>query len=163
MRCTPGNIAAVTNVFKGWFSAFNQNLTGGRFVAFWGLVLVVIALYWPLTRIGRRFIGRESKVEDPTPWQKTLVALWNGLSVAVPLIAIMYGVIYVFSFFTVPDAGVTPLFDAIQWGVIRIAVAGGLSRGILAPNRPKWRLVDVNDAAWFSRPGTNVTPLTVVG
>ena len=142
---SPDNVADTTRVFQNWLAAFNQNLTGGKLVAFWSLVLVVLLLYWPLTRLAKRFVRHESKVEDPSPWQKALVACWTAVSVAGLMIAIMYGVVYVFSFFTMPDPDLMPLFSAMQGGVVRIAVAVGLSRGILAPDRPKWRLVDLDE------------------
>ncbi len=61
------------------------------------------------------------------------------------MIAVMYGVVYVFSFFAVPDDRVLPFFYALQASVVRIALAAGLSRGILAPHRSRWRLVNLDD------------------
>ena len=142
---TPANLADVTRSFQDWLNGFNRNLSGGKLIAFWTMVVVVLLLYWPLTRFAKRFIRHNSKVETPTDWQKALVACWTAASVSVLMIAIMYGVVYVFSFFAAPEPWVLPLFGAMQGGVIRLALAAGLSRGLLAPNRPKWRLVDLDD------------------
>ena len=142
---SPGNVADVTRVFNRWIEGFNQDLTGGKLVAFWALVIAVILLYWPLTRASKRLIRRESRVESPSDWQKILVACWTSVSVAVLMIAVMYAIVYVFSFFTTADTRIMPLFSALQMGVIRIAIAAGLARGILAPDRPKWRLVDLDE------------------
>lgn len=142
---TPGNIAATTRVFNAWVARFDQGLTGGKRAAFWILVLAVLVLYWPLTRSAKHLMHRELKGGNPDVWRKILVACGTSLSVSAAMIAIMYGVVYVFSFFAVPDQRVLPLFMAMQWGIIRIALAAGLARGILAPNRPTWRLVNLDD------------------
>ncbi len=144
-RETPSNIAAATRIFNDWLAGFNRNTTGGKLVLFWALVATVVVLYLPLTRLAKRVMSREAKVEKPSVWLKIIVAWWTSLSVAGSMIAVMYGVIFVFSFFAAQDPVVSSLFGAMQEGIIRIAVAAGLSRGILAPHRSKWRLVNVDD------------------
>ena len=142
---TPGNAVDVTRVFDAWLSEFGQNLTGGKGVAFWAMVLVTVVLYWPLTHLAKRLVKRESKVERPNTWQKIVVSCWTSLSTAAVMVAVMYGVVYVFSFFTVPDARLAPFFDALQDGLIRLALAWGLARGLLEPGRSKWRLLNLDD------------------
>ena len=144
-RETPGNFADVSRVFNSWLDAFNQNLTGGRLVIFWAVVLAVVVLYWPLTIAARRVMAKESHIENPGRWRKVLVAWWTAISVSGLAIGIMYGVVFVFSFVIAPDPRLAQLFDAIQWGVIRLALAVGLSRALLAPGRRKWRMVSLDD------------------
>ena len=143
-RETPGNIADIGRLFHGWLDAFNRDLTGGKLVAFWATVLGVIALYWPLTWAARRFVAHEARIDAPDRWRKVVAACWTSLTVAGLMIAVMYAVAYVFSFVAPADARFTPLYDALQWGVIHIALAAGLSRGLLAPGRSKWRLVNLD-------------------
>ena len=142
---TPDNITDATRIFRNWLDGFNENLSGGKLITFWSLVVVVLLLYWPLTRVAKRFVRHDPKIDKPSEWHKALVACWTAVSVSALMIAIMYGVVYVFSFFTSPDTRILPLFTALQGGVIRLALAAGLSRGLLAPNRSKWRLVDLDD------------------
>ena len=142
---TPGNISDTTRVVQAWLTGFNDGLTGGKLVTFWVLVLGVLVLYWPLTRLAKRFVNRESKIERPDTWHKIIAACWTSASVAGAMIAVMYGVVYVFSFFAAPDPRVMPLFAAMQAGVVRIAVAAGLARGILAPGKSRWRLLNLDD------------------
>jgi small-conductance mechanosensitive channel len=145
VREMPANVAAATRIFNDWLVGFNSNTTGGKLIVFWSLVLAVIVLYLPLTRVAKRVISHEAKVEGPTTWLKIVVACWTSFSVAGSIIAVMYGVIFVFSFFAAPDPVVSSLFTAMQGGIIRVAVAAGLARGILAPRRSKWRLVNFDD------------------
>ena len=145
VRETPGNLSDLSRAFHKWLDDFNENLTGGRLVTFWAIVLGITILYWPLTVAARRVLSRESKVENPGPWGKVLVASWTAISVSGLAIGIMYAVVYVFSFAAVPDPKLAALFDSMQWGVIRLALAVGLSRALLAPGRPKWRMVALDD------------------
>ena len=145
MREAPGDVADATRVFESWLDGFNGDLTGGKLLAFWALVAAVVLLYWPLTGIAKHLIARRSQAAEPSDWQRILVAVWTSLSVGASAIAITAAVTYVFSFVAVADGRIAPLFTAIQVGVVRIAVAAGLARGILAPDRPRWRLVDLDE------------------
>ncbi len=142
---TPTDLRRVVGAFNAWAAAFNTNLTGTKLFIFWGGIFALILLYWPLTRLAGRVMRRESKVEAPTLWQKILAACWVSISVAALLIALMYCVSAAFAFFATSDTRLQPFFQALQGGVIRVALAAGLARGILAPGRPKWRLVNLDD------------------
>lgn len=141
---TPSNLADLGRMFGDWIDQFNRSVSGGRLVLLWGLVFAVLAAYWPLTFLARRYLRFETK-KAPSDWQKILVASWTGLSTAGLMIGIMYAVAYVFSFFHTPEPWVAPLYGALQWGIIRIALAAGLSRAVLAPGRPEWRMVTLDD------------------
>ncbi len=142
---TPTNLGRATETFNQWAAAFNANLTGPKLFIFWGGILLIVLLYWPLTRLARRVLHRERKVEAPTDWQKIITACWVSISVSVLLIALMYCVSAAFAFFAASDSRLQPLFQAMQGGVIRVALAAGLARGLLAPDRRKWRLVNLDD------------------
>ncbi|MCX8254858.1 MscS Mechanosensitive ion channel [Beijerinckiaceae bacterium RH AL1] len=142
---TPSNISDITRLADQWLADFNAGLTGGKLVTFWLLVFGVIVLYWPLTRFGKRVLKRELKDEKPDTWHKILVACWTTISVSGAMIAVMYGVVYVFSFFATTDTRIMPVFEAMQFGIIRIAVAAGIARGVLAPGRSRWRLPNLDD------------------
>ena len=156
---TPAHLVEINGLFNDWIVAFNRNLTGGQLIAFWVAVCVVIALYLPFTILLRRVFKRGTAAarhrageaasppaDVPTTWQKILAALWTTLSVSVPMIAIMYGVVYVFSFAAISDESVMPIFTAMQLAIIRIALAAGLARGLLQPSHSRLRLIDLDDA-----------------
>ncbi len=145
VRETPGNLADIGSAFTQWLDDFNRDLSGGRLVAFWAIVGLVIVLYWPLTWAARRVRSHDARVEDPSRRQEVLDALWVSVSVAGTMIAVIAGVAYVFSFASPPEPRLVPLFSALQMGVIRVALAAGLARGLLAPGRSKWRLVNLDD------------------
>ncbi len=144
VRETPGNMADTGRALRRLLDALEANGTGGT-LAFWAIVGGVVLLYWPLTVLGRRLVSHEARIKAPTEWQKITSALGTSLRIAGLMIAVMYAVVYVFSFIDVADEQIVPLYGALQWCVIRIAVAAGLSRGLLAPRRSKWRLVNLDD------------------
>lgn len=145
VRETPENIKDITRTFEDWLDGFHRNLTGGKRIAFWTMVLIVLLIYWPATRLAKRFIKHDPHIATPSAWQKVLLACWTAASVSALMITIMYGVVYVFSSFATSEPWIIPLFSALQLGVVRVALAAGLARGLLAPNRPTWRLVDLDD------------------
>lgn len=161
---TPSNLADLGHMFGDWLDQFNRAVSGGRLVALWALVFLVLIAYWPLTFLARRYLRFESKAA-PTDWHKALVAAWTALSTAGLMIGIMYAVVYVFSFFHTPEPWVMPLYNALQWGIIRIALAAGLARAVLAPTQPTWRMVTLDDrsAARLSRMAVTVAVIISAG
>ena len=141
----PANIGRAAEAFNQWAAGFNADLSGSKLVAFWGGILLIVLVYWPLTRLARRVLHRGSKVTAPTDWQKISTACWVGFSVSALLIALMYCVSAAFTFFAPSETRLQPLFVAVQGGVVRVALAAGLARGILAPDRRNWRLVNLDD------------------
>ena len=144
-RETPENLTDANRLFHGWLDAFNQTLSGSRLITFWTVVLVVIVLYWPLTIFARRFVAYEDRIDKPGRSRKVVVAWWTAISVSGLAIGVMVAVVYVFSFAVTPDPSLAPLFEAMQWGVVRVALAVGLSRALLAPGAPKWRMVSLDE------------------
>lgn len=166
---TPANLHDLGRLFGDWIDQFNRSVSGLRLVALWGLVFAVLIAYWPLSFLARRYLRFETKKTEaraaPTDWQKILVASWTAVSTAGLMIGIMYAVVYVFSFFHTPEPWVMPLYTALQWGIVRIALAAGLSRAVLAPDRSAWRMVTLDDrsAAKLARMAITVAVIVSAG
>ena len=144
-RETPDDLRDIGTAFRQWLDDFNRDISGGGLAVFWIAVGLVVALYWPLSWASRRVRAREAAIDDPSRWLEVLDAFWVSLTVSGALIAVTYGVSAIFSFASTPEPRLQPLFSALQFGVVRIALAAGLSRGLLAPGRSKWRLVNLDD------------------
>jgi len=138
---TPDTLHQIVQIAEDWAGASGANLTGARPFFFWGGVVAILLLYWPLMGLARRVFPRDPKAKPPlSRWRKVLLACWVSLSLPAVLIGLMYGIAFVCGFFAVPDTRLHSLFAALQGGVIRIAVAAGLARGILSPGSEAWRL-----------------------
>lgn len=142
---TPENVVDATRALSGLMSDFESQLRDLKGAVFWTLVGSVLVLYWPISKAAQRLIGRQAGVETPSDWQKLLAACWVAVRVCALTILAMHGIAYIFSFFAQLDSRLTPLFSATQDGVIRLAVATGLGRALLAPYRRRWRPLDIDD------------------
>jgi potassium efflux system protein len=137
---TPDNLHRFMQILAGWAEGFDANLTGVKPFLFWGGATAILLLYWPLMGLARRVLPRDPTAKPPSRWRKVLLACWVSLSLPAVLIGLMYGIAFLCAFFAVPDTRLQSLFAAVQGGVIRIAVAAGLTRGILSPGSETWRL-----------------------
>lgn len=146
-REAPANIEDVGSLFNDWVSRISARFSGWRLAAFWlGLAAVFLA-YVPLARLARRVLARSSAVEKPSRFLKILGACWIALVIAVPPVALTYIVILGLDAADLTTLRLQRVFEAIGGGVVRIAVAAGIARGLFAPTRPNWRLPPISDSA----------------
>jgi potassium-dependent mechanosensitive channel len=146
-REAPGDTSAVKALFRAWMNGINARLDGQRRPVFWGSLALIIVLYWPLSRLARRILARSPTVAEPSRFLKILSGWWIALVVAVPAAAMIYTISLVFRAFDLTNAQLQPFMEASGEGVIRIAAAAGIARGLFAPTRPNWRLPKINDRA----------------
>ncbi len=135
----------IKEVFADWISGINYRLDGWRMPGFWGLTALIFILYWPLARLSKAVLSREPSIADPTHFQKILAAWWVAIGIAIVPIAAMFAMELVFDVFELQNDRLEPFMHALGIGVIRVALAGGIARGLFAPTRPRWRLVPVSD------------------
>jgi small-conductance mechanosensitive channel len=141
----PRDTANVRDVFVDWIEGINYRLDGWRMPAFWGLIALIFILYWPLSRMARAVLSREPAITDPSRFQKILATWWVAFIVAIVPIAAMFAVALVFETFELTNDKFQPFIHALSVGIIRVALAAGIARGLLAPTRPHWRLPAVDD------------------
>jgi potassium efflux system protein len=137
---TPDNVQRIAQSFADWGGAVAAKLNGANVFLFWGGIVVVLLLYWPLRWLTHRVVRLDPKAKKPSRWRKVLLACWVSFSIPAVFITLTYGLAYVCAFVAVPDSRLQSLFAALQGGVIRVAVAAGLARGILSPGNETWRL-----------------------
>ena len=107
------------------------------------LALIFAAATWMAGRIA----AHEPTVSDPTRFRKARAAVWTGTIVAIIPIASVTLFFAVFHGFDLLGPRLEPLVRATIGGVIRIALAAGIARALLAPSRSHWRLLDLSDHA----------------
>lgn len=163
----PNDFGILRNKARAWLTQSNAILVGWRAPVFWSLIGAILLLYWPVTRGTRRAAFRRPAAETPTPLQKILAA-WRVFFVvaAFPLAAVVligglaqgFGVIDI-------DLKTQPLVRALLFAALRIEIAAGLAQALLAPGRPEWRLLKVDDstAAQVQRTVLIVTAVVSLG
>jgi small-conductance mechanosensitive channel len=144
-REVPRHALAVAAAFGEWFDGVNGRLADWRLPVFWGSLALVVAMAVGVPFVSRRILSRDPTVPEPSRLQKCLGAWWAALSILVPAFAAMALIRLDASFFALSDARLTPFWEAAALGVMRIALIAGITRGLLAPTRPNWRLLDRTD------------------
>lgn len=139
--------AALRQLGEDFLSRASSSLVGWRMPVFFVLLAVIIGLAAPIFRMSRRILTRTSTVEDPGPLRKVLGACWYALVIAIVPIAITMLLLMLSNIFDLFSDRLDPLEKAVVGAVTRVSIMAGLARGILAPDRPKWRLLAMPDAA----------------
>ncbi|WP_034991761.1 DUF3772 domain-containing protein [Beijerinckia mobilis] len=142
----PNEFEAVNAVFKDGFSTINERLVGWRMSAFWGMLATIAILYWPAWRLSFRFLSRQPKITEPTMLQKALAAWWSLIVVAVLPVLVVLGISQVMAGFGINDTRLQPFFEALGFGTLNVTSVAAISNGFLSMRRPKWRLVEIDDA-----------------
>jgi small-conductance mechanosensitive channel len=141
----PRDLANVREVFADWIAGINDRLEGWRMPAFWGLAALIFVLYWPLSQMSRAVLSREPSVTEPTRFQKILGAWWVAFGIAIVPIGTLLAFAFIFETFELTNDKLQPFMYALGIGIVRVALAGGIARGLLAPTRSHWRLPQIND------------------
>lgn len=133
-------------LFSDWTANCAGKLTAWRLPAFLGLLILVGLLYWPLARMARWVLSRESTVTQPGRLRKFLTAWWIALVIASLPIAALVALSWIVQGFELVDPRVQPFLLSIAQGLGLVALTAGLGRGLLSPEHPNWRLVRLSDA-----------------
>ncbi|MEA2839076.1 MAG: potassium-dependent mechanosensitive channel [Methylobacteriaceae bacterium] len=142
----PRDGRAVETLAGDFFSNAAARLRGWRLAVFAAIVLALAALSIFAGRVARRITSHEPTIADPSRFQKVRGALCAATVTAVVPIAAITLLFAIFNSFDLLGMRLEPLVRAIIAGVVRVALAAGLARGLLAPTRSHWRLLDVNDS-----------------
>jgi potassium efflux system protein len=144
-REVPRHAQAVAAAFQEWFEGVNGRLAAWRLPAFWGSVVLVVGVTLGVPWVSRRILSRDPTLAEPSRLQKCLGAWRAALSILVPAFAAVALIRLDYAVFELNNARLTPFWEAAGVGVLRIALIGGITRGLLAPTRPNWRLLDRTD------------------
>jgi potassium efflux system protein len=148
----PRDGSAIAASARDFVSNAASRLAGWWLAGFAAILLGLAAVYVAAIRVTRRLVSHEP-IADPTRFRKVRAGLWAGTVVAVVPIGAVTLFFAVLNGFDLIGIRLEPLVHAIIVGVVRIALAAGISLALLAPSRPDWRLLDVGDsvAAKISR------------
>jgi small-conductance mechanosensitive channel len=158
----PRHFRAVASLFGEWLDKVNTRLAPRELFLFWGSIALVLLGWTGVALVSRRVLSRSPMLTEPSRLLKCLGAWWVAVSIAVPAIAAIALIELDFSAFAVTDARMQPFMAAVAFGLVRIAVLTGIARGLLAPTRPNWRLLNRTDAEATRTFALAVTVVTLV-
>jgi small-conductance mechanosensitive channel len=142
---TPHTLSLAQGALADRLSAINGGLADGRLPLFWLSVLVLCAAYWPIYRFARRSLVLGGDVAQPGRLRKITAAWLSALIIAgFPLLALLI-IAGLFKLFGLFDATSEALLWALAMAISYVAVAAGLTVGLLSPSAPHWRLLRLSD------------------
>lgn len=142
----PRDLRAAALIGGDFFSAAGSRLERWRAAGFALIVAAIIGFYFAASHFARRILRREPTVEEPTRLQKIVGALWVAFVSAVVPILVAVAFAQTLRSFDLISPRLDPVLQALVDAVRRISLAVGISRGLLAPVRTNWRLLDLSDA-----------------
>ncbi|MGE3244965.1 MAG: DUF3772 domain-containing protein [Beijerinckiaceae bacterium] len=143
VREAPSSVNSIVSLLSTWAS-----FAGGKLNGRWSEFAVFLAGLLALSFAGwfalRGFLRRHNAPERATPFQKARNAIWVSIVIfAVPSIA-MIALIAGLKYFDLITPRIAPLVEILQQSVRNIALTVGIARGVLAPSKAGWRLIDID-------------------
>ncbi|GAC1558628.1 MAG: mechanosensitive ion channel family protein [Beijerinckiaceae bacterium] len=145
-RELPRDVAAL-RAAAGDFAAHAADvLAGWRLALFAALLLVLAIVYVPVQALTRRVLAREPAIIEPSRFRKVRAALGLAIVPALVPVAAVTLFLTILNEFDLIGLRLQPLVRALIGAVACIALAAGFARGLLAPTRPHWRLLNITDS-----------------
>nr|WP_252393725.1 DUF3772 domain-containing protein [Candidatus Rhodoblastus alkanivorans] len=141
----PRGFSAAHGVLMDFVSQASEALAWRNAWMFGLSLLALIVAIVAATLLARRVIPRERSGRTPSEWQKAAAALWTAAAVAIIPVGGAMGFFALARWFGLGGDEFRRLSAALFRGVVEFALAVGIGNALLAPNRPKWRPVDLSD------------------
>ena len=145
LRELPGDAAAALTIGRDWVGSVGAQLGPAYGTAFLALLAAILVFYLYVAGAARRLLSREPATDTPTPLAKILGALLVAFVTAVVPIVCVLAIAMSLKFFGLVPDRLDQLLRSITGSVTRISLTAGLARGLLAPSRANWRLLDLRD------------------
>ena len=143
----PREAVAIATIVSDWLSALSGQLRGPRLIGFLVTILAIAGLYVLALRLQRRVIFRDPAAESPDGTRKAAAAVWTAAVASAAPVAASLALLAAARAFDLLNPRMEPLTGALGDFVTRVALTLGLTRALLAPGLPAWRLIDVPEAA----------------
>ena len=141
----PADLRALGTISGDFFGNALEKLRGWTSVLFFALLGVVGFLNLFVYRLARRILTREPTLAEPDRFRKAVGALWTAFVAAAPPIFTVVALFGLLDAFDLMSSRITPLKRELIEGIAFVAVIAGIARGVFAPGRPNWRLMQVDD------------------
>ncbi|MGL4635693.1 MAG: DUF3772 domain-containing protein [Beijerinckiaceae bacterium] len=175
-KALPGELRAAQGMLTGWFEHVRSRLDVARLGTLFAAILIFVIIAVPGNRYLRRFEGRPVPAEvtgkdgkvsilRPDRLQRALAALRVTLIWAIIPIIICAALFNLLETLELINDRVGNMVRTLLFGIAFVAFAHGLADGILAPDDPQWRLVDVDDrtASKITHLASVFTGIIVIG
>lgn len=142
----PHDAMALAGVWQDWRETVASRLDGWSRSFFLATLLAIALIYIGCAFLARRILSREPSIANPSRLARAIAALWVAFVTAIAPILSMAAALVALRAFGIVDPSMEPILHSLVDAVIRIALTAGIARGLLAPARPNWRLLDLSTA-----------------
>ncbi|WP_316862973.1 DUF3772 domain-containing protein [uncultured Cohaesibacter sp.] len=130
-------------LFSDWGSFLATKVADQAWQLVTMLVFVILLIFGPLRYLLFSGLSKLASLEAPTPLQRSFFAAWAVMVYTLFPVAIFWTVILILS-----NAGLLPtrietLFSRLLFVLFCASISYGLTRVLLAPNRPNYRLLRI--------------------
>ena len=150
-----------TNIFKDWGEFLLTHAASQIWQVVGMLVIVAVLLGGPFRYLLFSGLYRLSKLENPTPLQRSIFAAWAVIVYTVLPISIFLAITLVLSNADLLPTRVEALARAIATVLFNCSVAYGMVSVLLSINRPNYRLLNVDTSAAIRLQGIGVLLLVI--
>ncbi len=142
----PQDVLTLGDVLADWWARASAKLTGLKLFSFAGGTIGIILLFVVVLQLQRRVVRRDPDNHNPDEFHKAMGALWVAISTAATPIIAMAALIGLWRGLDLFSLRIEPIVDALSDSVARVSITMGIARGLLAPDLPNWRLLDLREA-----------------
>jgi potassium-dependent mechanosensitive channel len=140
----PVDAEVVQNLIDNWLGAIGERSLLAK-IGMAAIVIVLALAAAPLGWIARRFVYRDLGERTPTRLRRALAAAWTFVLFAVLPLAGLGVLAGALDSFDLTDPSMQGVIDAALEAARVLIAVNALGRGLLAPGRPAWRLVQISD------------------
>ena len=144
-RELPADTEIVKSLADNWLGAVEGRLTRIETIGMAAIVIALALAAVPLGWIARRFVYRDPGETTPSRLRRALAAAWTFAIFALAPLAALGVLAGVLDSFNLTDRSMQGVIDSAFAGLRVLIAVNALGRGMLAPERPLWRLAPVSD------------------
>lgn len=144
-REMPRDLGELGGLLQGWAREDLARATVGQWLGFIILVVVLVGLAPPLSWVAQRVIARDPSAKAPSQLRRAIAALWTALVLACLPILSLLALSYALDAFDLSYPQLQGVQEALLDGLKIVFVANAITRGVLAPGRPAWRMRELSE------------------
>ncbi len=142
LRDIPVTAGEIGQVLGTWFGSAGAVLNKGNWLRFLVFLFGIGVLGLVLWKVSRQILPRRESVR-PADFEKVVAAVWVAAVVfAVPTL-IAWALFEGLKLLKLIPLGTEVLATSLLYAVQKVALTAGLVRGILAPAKSEWRLINI--------------------
>ncbi len=142
----PADASAARVLIGDWLSALVERARGGRFVVLLVSWIAAAALFIARARLKPRLAKRDALVADASRLRRALTGVWRIVLIMAPTAAAAWLIHAGLSGVQPMPQHIEPIVRAVLLAVVFVTGARALSETVLAPHKPGWRILGVDDA-----------------